>query len=218
MDPMPAVQLPLPWAQLLAVRSLPAFPPDARSIFLWGPFAVHHVALRSVARAVASGLTVALIDGDIAFDVTPIVAMAQACRVPPDTLLRRIHLVRAFTCWQFATLFCERLDPLLATQPIGLIIPMNPLTHFFDQDVTFKEATFLLQRVLQTLDTWPRDNPRLLLTQTVPPSHTPRRRLGKDLLREVEVGLRLHVGEGPWRLEVVKPKPTEPMSPTPRHA
>ena len=98
MDLTPAVQPPLPWAHLLAVRALPAFPPDARAIFLWGPFAVHHVALRSLARAVASGHSVALIDGDMAFDVAPIVALAQACRVPPETFLRRIHLVRAFTC------------------------------------------------------------------------------------------------------------------------
>jgi hypothetical protein len=207
MDAKPAITPPLPWAQLLAVRRVPAFPADARSIFLWGPLPVPHVALRTIARAVASGLSVALIDGDMAFDVAPTVAMAQACRVPPDTLLRRIHLVRAFTCWQFATLFCERLDALLTAQPIGLIILMNPLSHFFDEDVTFKEATFLLQRVLETLKACPLNHPRLLLTQTVPPAHVPRRGFGKDLLRVVEVGLRLHVGDGPWRVEVVKPRP-----------
>ena len=207
MDPMPAVQPSLPWARLLAVRALPAFPSDARSVFLWGPFPVHHVALRSMARAVASGGSAAVIDADHACDIAPIVAMAQACRVPPETLLRRVHLVRAFTCWQFATLFCERLDPLLHAHPLHLIVLLNPLTHFFDQDVTFKEATFLLQRVLQVLESWPRHKPCLLLTQTVPPPDIPRRPFGKDLLRVVEVGLRLHVDDGPWRVQVVKPRP-----------
>jgi hypothetical protein len=131
------------------------------------------VALRSAAQAVASGRSVALIDGDLAFQVAPIVAIARACRVSPDRFLRRIHLARAFTCWQFTTLLCERLAPLLAAHPIGLVILVNPLTHFFDQDVTFKEATFLFQRVLQTLAHLPLHGPRILLTQVVPPAHTP---------------------------------------------
>ncbi len=72
------------------------------------------VGLRSAARAVASGLSVAIIDGGVAFQVMPIVAMARACWVPPDIFLRRIHLARAFTCGQLTTFLCERLDPLLA--------------------------------------------------------------------------------------------------------
>jgi hypothetical protein len=219
MDPTPTVQpapYRWPWSVLLAMRPMPAIPPHARSVFLWGPFPVHAVALRSAARAVASGHAVALIDGDMAFDVAPMVAMAQACRVPPETFLRRIHLVRAFTCWQLASLFCEGLEPLLACQPIGLVILMNPLTHFFDQDVTFKEATFLLARVLKTLETWRADHPRVLLTQTVPPAHMPRRLFGKDLLRVVEVGLRLNRGVGHWSVDVVKPGPWAPGSPSRR--
>jgi hypothetical protein len=95
--------------------------------------------------------------------------MAQACCVPPETFLRRIHLVRAFTCWQFATLFCERLGPLLRTETIGVIVLLNPLTHFSDQDVTYKEAYFLLRQVLQQLGHLPPRWPWLPIAHTVPP-------------------------------------------------
>jgi hypothetical protein len=177
---------------------------------------VHRVAHVSMARAVASGLSIALIDGNGLFDIAPIVAMAQACRVSPATFLRRVHLSRAFTCWQFATLFCERLEPLLACQPIALIILLNPLTHFSDQDVTDKEAYFLLKRVLERLGHLPPSWPRLLLAQTVPPPQTPRRLFGKDVLRVVEVGLRLMTDEGRWSVDLVKPRPSASASPSRR--
>jgi hypothetical protein len=110
-------------------------------------------------------------------------------------------------------LLCERLVPLLATHPISLIILMNPLTHFFDQDVTFKEATFLFQRVLQTLAHLPPHWPGILLTQVVPPERTRRRSFARDLLRVVDVGLRMTPGAGQWTVEVVKPRSPTHMIP-----
>jgi hypothetical protein len=208
-----AHSLPLPWSDLLLLRPRPAIPPQARLVWVWGAGAVHGVALRSAARALASGHSVALIDGAMAFQLLPIVAMAKACRVAPDVFLRRVHLVRAFTCWQFTTLLCERLEPLLATQPIGLILLLDPLTHFYDQDVTFKEATFLFQRVLQTLEILPSHWPPVLVTQVVPAVRT-RPAFARDLLRVVDAGRRLLAGEGRWSVEVVKPRPPQPSAET----
>jgi hypothetical protein len=210
MDHHPAAQ-PLPWSDLLALRPRPAIPAYARTVWLWGPAAVHGVALRSAARAVATGRAVAFIDGAMAFQVLPLVAMAKACRIAPAVFLRRVHLVRAFTCWQFTTLLCERLEPLLATQPIGLILLLDPLTHFYDQDVTFKEATCLFQRVLQRLRPLPPHWPPVLVTQVVPAVRT-RRAFARDLLRVVEVGVRVTPGAARWSVEVVKPRPPWPSA------
>jgi hypothetical protein len=205
MDPTPAPQP--PWARLLPVRPALALPPQARAVFLWGDARVHTVALHTAARMLARGLQVAIIDAAMAFQLRPFVAMAKACRVPPEVFLRRVHIVRTFTCWQFTTLFCERLHPLLATHPIGLVLLLNPLTHFFDEAVTRKEARLLFQRVLQTLAKIAPEGPRFLMAQTVPAYRPPGRRFAGDLLRAVEVGLRLLPGEGRWSIEVVKPKP-----------
>jgi hypothetical protein len=190
---------------------MPAIPLYARTVWLWGPAAVHGVALRSAARAVAAGRAVALIDGAMAFHIRPLVAMAKACRIAPEGFLRRVHLVRAFTCWQFTTLLCERLEPLLATQPIGLVLLLDPLTHFYDQDVTFKEATCLFQRVLQTLSALPPHWPPVLLTQIIPAVCT-RRAFARDLLRVVEVGVRVTPGAARWSVVVAKPRPPRPSA------
>lgn len=218
MDHRAAAQpLPPPWPDLLAIRPRPAMSPYVGSVFLWGDARVHQVALRSAARAVAQGLQVALVDAGMAFQVTPIVAMAQACRVAPAVFLRRVHLVRAFTCWQLTTLLCDRLHPLLATHPIGLVILLEPLSAFFDEAITAKEARLLFPRVLQTLADLPQAGPRLLIAQTVPASQTPRRVFARDLLHVVDVGLRLMPGEGRWSVEVVKPRPSAslPSDPPP---
>jgi hypothetical protein len=205
MDPTPVPRP--PWAHLLPVRPALALPAQARAVFLWGDHRVHAIALHTAARLLAHGLHVAIIDADMAFQLRPLVAMAKACRVSTGVFLRRVHLVRAFTCWQFTTLCCERLARVLGSHPIGLVILLDPLTHVFDEDVTRQEATLLFRRVLDTLAQWPSAGPRLLVAQTVPAYRLPGRRFARDLLRVVEVGLRLVPGEGRWSIEVVKPKP-----------
>jgi hypothetical protein len=214
MDDISAPQpTPPPWPDLLPLCPAPAIPAQVRSLFLWGDRRIHGVALRTATRALAQELQVAIVDAGMAFHVTPIVAMAKACRIAPDTFLRRVHIVRAFTCWQLTTLLCDHLHPLLATHPIGLVILLEPLTAFLDEDVTDREATLLFQRVLQTLATRSQNGPRLLLAQTVPAHHTPRRVFARDLLRIVDVGLRMTPGTGPWSVEVVKPRPTTHLPP-----
>jgi hypothetical protein len=205
MDPTPAPQP--PWAYLLPVRPPLALPPQARSVFLWGDARVHGIALHTAARVLTHGLHVAIIDAGMAFQLRPLVAMARACRVEPEVFLRRVHLVRAFTCWQFTTLCCERLAPLLAAHPIWLVILLDPLTHFFDAAVTWKEATLLFRRVLDTLTQMPSAGPRLLVAQTVPAYRPPGRRFARDLLRAVDAGLRLVPQERRWSIEMVKPYP-----------
>jgi hypothetical protein len=217
MDSTPAPQP--PWAHLLPMRPAPTLPPQARSVFLWGDARVHTLALHTAARVLAHDAYVAIIHADIALQIRPLVAMAKACRVPPDSFLRRAHLVRAFTCWQFTTLFCERLAPVLATYPIGLVILLDPLTHFFDEDVTRKEATLLFRRVLDALANRPPDGPRFLIAQTVPAYRPPNRPFARDLLRVVDVGLRLLSEGRRWSVEVVKPKPppSRARMPNPAH-
>jgi hypothetical protein len=181
----------LPWPALLALRPIPVIPPHARSVFIWGDVRVHGIALRTAALAVAKGLHVAVLDADMALQVRPFVAMARACRVAPEPFLQRIHVARAFTCWQLTTLVCDRLEPLLTEHPMSLVILLGPLTLCFDEDVTDKEAKVLFHRILHSLASLLPDGPQVLLAQTVPVYHTPRRVFTRDLLRVVDVGLRL---------------------------
>jgi hypothetical protein len=213
MDSIPGAHPMPPWPDLLPLRQTLGIPAQSHSLFLWGDRRVPGVALRTAACALAQGLQVAVVDAAMAFHVTPIVAMAKAYRIAPDIFLRRVHLGRAFTCWQLTTLLCDHLNPLLATHPTGLVMLREPLIAFFDEDITDKEATLLFQRVLQTLAALPQRGPRLLIAQTVPAYYTPRRVFTRDLLRIVDVGLRLLPGSRPWSVEVVKPRPPTPTLP-----
>lgn len=190
--------------QWLALRSLPPLPSQARSAILWGDSSVAAIAARTAAMAVDKGVPVAVVDGAMAFQITPIAAHAQARRMPPERFLRHIHIARAFTCHQLATLLCERLDPLLAMHRVGLVILLGPCTTFFDENVPFKEAWFLFRRVRQKIAALHQHGPLLLMAQSLDGRRTRRLAFMRDLVRAVDLGLRVHTVEGRRQVQLIK--------------
>jgi hypothetical protein len=179
-------------------------PSRARSAILWGGGGVAAIAARTAGVAVSRGVPVAVIDGAMAFQVTPIAALAQARRVPPERFLRRIHIARAFTCHQLATLLCERLDPLLAAHRVGLVILLEPCTTFFDENVPFKDAWLLFRRVLQKVAALHKQGPLLLIAQAFDARQTRRLAFMRDLIRAVELGIRVRTEEGRRQIQLVR--------------
>jgi hypothetical protein len=173
---------------------------------LWGDASVAHLAMRTATAAVDRGLPVAIIDGAMAFDVTTIVAYVQARRVPPERFLRQIHIARAFTCHQVATLLCERLDPLLAAQHVGLVILLGPCTTFFDENVPFKDAFLLFRRALEKLESLCEHGPLLLIAQALDRHRTRRALFVRALIKVVELGIRVSRVEGRRHVQLVKPR------------
>jgi hypothetical protein len=190
----------------LALRPVPSPPPQARSALLWGDASVARVAVHTAAAAVSRGIAVAIIDGAMAFDVMAIAADAQARRVPPERWLRRIYIARAFTCHQVATLLCERLDPLLASQAVGLVILLGPCTTFFDENVPFKDAFLLFQRVLRKIEALCTRGPLLLMAQALDGYRTRRTLFARALVKAVELGIRVSTVGGRRHVQLVKPK------------
>ena len=191
---------------LLALRSVPPPPPQARSAMLWGDASVARLAIRTATIAVDRALPVAVIDGAMAFDVTAIVAYAQARRVPPERFLRQIYIARAFTCHQVATLLCERLDPLLASQQVGLVVLLGPCTTFFDESVPFKDAFLLFRRALGKLEALCEHGPLLLIAQALERYRTRRALFVRALIKVVELGMRVSTVEGRRHVQLVKPR------------
>jgi hypothetical protein len=155
---------------------------------------------------------VAIIDGALAFDVTTIAAAAHARRVPPERWLRHIHIARAFTCHQVATLLCERLEPLIIAQSVGLIILLGPCTTFFDENVPFKDAFLLFQRLLKTVETLCAHGPLLLMAQVLEGYRTRRTLFARELVKAVEVGIRVQTVEGRRHVQLVKPRHSQQFS------
>jgi hypothetical protein len=194
---------------LLAIRPVPPPPPQARSAILWGDAYVARIAARTAAAAVNSGVAVAIIDGALAFDVITVAAYAQARRIPPERFLRQIHIARAFTCHQLATLLCERLDPLLAIQPVGLVVLLGPCTTFFDENVPFKDVFLLFQRVLGKIVALREHGPLLLIAQELDGHRTRRTLFARELVKAVELGIRVYTAEGRRHVQLVKPRGTQ---------
>jgi hypothetical protein len=199
----------------LALHPVPPPPPQARSALLWGDASVARFAMRTAAAAVDRGIAVAVIDGAMAFDVTAIAAAAQARRVPPERWLRHIYIARAFTCHQVATLLCERLDTLLASQSVGLIILLGPCTTFFDENVPFKDAFLLFQRLLRKIEALCSRGPLLLMAQTLDGYRTRRISFARALVKAVELGIRVYTVEGRRHVQLVKPRSPRPASASP---
>jgi hypothetical protein len=191
---------------LLALHAVPPPPPQARSAMVWGDANVARIAAHTAAEAVSHGVTVAVIDAALAFDVTAIAAYAQGRRVPPERFLRHIFIARAFTCYQVATLLCERLDPLLASQQVGLVILLGPCTTFFDENVPFKDAFLLFQRVLGKLEALCAHGPLLLMAQGLDGYRTRRTLFVRELVKAVELGIRVSTVEGHRHVQLVKPR------------
>jgi hypothetical protein len=171
---------------------------------LWGDARVARLAVRTAA-AVDREIPVAILDGAMAFDVTMVAAYAQARRIPPERLLRQIHIARAFTCHQVATVLCERLDPLLASQRVGFVILLGPCTTFFDENVPFKEAFLLFRRTLGKLEALCEHGPLRLIAQALDRHRTRRAVFVRALIKVVALGMRVSTVAGRRHVQLVKP-------------
>jgi hypothetical protein len=148
----------------------------------------------------------------MAFDVSAIAAIAQARRIPPERWLRHIYIARAFTCHQVATLLCARLDPLLASQAVGLIVLLGPCTTFFDENVPFKDALLLFRRLLSKIEALCTHGPLLLMAQPLDGYQRRRLSFARALVQTVELGIRVFTVEGRRHVQLVKPRSPRPSS------
>ena len=112
-----------------------------------------------VAGWIASkGIDVILLDGANRFDPYVVSSIARRALIPPERLLKRIRIARAFTCYQMATLMGERLAHLLeqegaAAQPKKpWVILLGPVTTFLDEDVPEREVRPLFERSLRKVE------------------------------------------------------------------
>jgi hypothetical protein len=116
------------------------------------------------------GIDVIVLDGANRFDPYMASSFARRALIPPERLLRRIRIARAFTCYQMATLMGERLVSLVGaihacTPKSGVsarrhesplqkpwVIVLGPTTTFFDKDVPEREVRPLFEKSLKRVE------------------------------------------------------------------
>jgi hypothetical protein len=146
------------------------------------------------------GMNVIVLDGANRFNPYIASSFARKALIPPEEILKRIRIARAFTCYQMATLMGEKLPSLLkeerATVPTKKpwVILLGPLTTFLDEDVPEREIRPLFEKSLKRMEEMALREIPFSLFQPSVPSDSRRAYLTKrlshfsDLVWRVELG------------------------------
>ena len=157
------------------------------------------------AFAAFRGFKVLVADGANAFDPYVVSKFARTEGFPPDGLLRKISVARAFTCHQLTTLIRERLAPLVLPGVPSLVVFLGPCTMFFDEDVPGGEATLLFRKTLAKVQEMSQRGVFFLMSQSFSGFNKRRSFLLRELGRFADAVLKLK--SSPDALQVVLDKP-----------
>jgi hypothetical protein len=136
---------------------LPAQPLSPRKVLFWGEEA-GAISSYVAGWIVSKGIDVIMLDGANRFDPYMVSSFARKALIPPERLLKRIRIARAFTCYQMATLMGEQLASLLRQEGATAqpqkpwVILLGPITTFLDKDVPEREVRPLFERSLRKVE------------------------------------------------------------------
>jgi hypothetical protein len=136
---------------------LPAQPLSPRKVLFWGE-RTGEIASYAAGWLAGKGIDVIVLDGVNRFDPYMISSFARKALIPPEKLLKKIRIARAFTCYQMATLVGEKLACLLNQEGGDVemekrwVILLGPMTTFLDEDVPEREVRPLFERSLRKLE------------------------------------------------------------------
>jgi len=128
-----------------------------RKILFWGE-GVGGISSYVAGWIASKGIDVILLDGANRFDPYMVSSIARKALIPPERLLKKIRIARAFTCYQMATLMGEKLTCLLRQEEAPAqpqkpwVILLGPVTTFLDEDVPEREVRPLFERSLRKVE------------------------------------------------------------------
>ena len=143
--------------QILSQLTLTGLPVSPKKILFWGDRA-GDISSYAAGWLAGKGIEVILLDGANRFDPYLTSSFARKALIPPERLLKRIRIARAFTCYQMAVMVGERLYDLLrregtlTQQGNRWIILLGPVTPFMDEDVSEREVRPLFERSLRKIE------------------------------------------------------------------
>jgi hypothetical protein len=114
----------------------------------------------------SEGIGVIVLDGANRFDPYIASSFARKTLLPPERILKRIRIARAFTCYQMATLMGERVGSFLKEEGgKPWVIILGPITTFLDEDVVEREVRPLFDRSLRRVEEMAMEGVPLFLFQ-----------------------------------------------------
>jgi hypothetical protein len=143
-------------------------------------------------------IDVIVLDGANRFDPYAVSSFARKASLSPESLLKRIRIARAFTCYQMATLMGEKLKSAIAQAQKPWVILLGPITTFLDEDVPERDVRPLFERSLRKVEILAEEGVPFFLFQGLLPPRSKRAYLMKRLFQFVHLVLRINVDdEGP---------------------
>ena len=142
-------------------------PLPRRLLLVIAPHAARPLMLELAARA-ALGSPLRVLDGGNQFNVYPVAQELRRHTADLRAALQRIHVARAFTCYQMAALL-EQSSP--QAQPT---LVLDLLATFYDEDVRVEEASQLLKGCLVDLLRLAQAGPLLVSAKPPPEACTDR--------------------------------------------
>jgi hypothetical protein len=157
-----------------------------RKVLFWGEGA-GEISSYIAGWMAGQGMDVVVLDGANRFDPYVVSSFAKKVSIPPESLLKRIRIARAFTCYQMATLVEEKLISLVGaihacTPECGVsarrhesplhkpqVVLLGPITTFLDEDVPERETRPLFERMLRKVEEMAMDSVSFFLFQPNPP-------------------------------------------------
>ncbi len=153
-----------------------------RKVLFWGEGA-GEISSYITGWMAGQGMDVVVLDGANRFDPYVVSSFAKKVSIPPESLLKRIRIARAFTCYQMATLVGEKLISLVGaihacTPECGVsarrhesplhkpqVVLLGPITTFLDEDVPERETRPLFERMLRKVEEMAMDSVSFFLFQ-----------------------------------------------------
>ncbi len=107
----------------------------------------------AAAWGVAHGVPVFVVDAANRFDPYLLAREGRKRGLPPDHVLQRVQVARAFTCHQLVQLVQEGLPAALAGVTRALVIILGPCSLFYDEQVPLAERRRLFRTLVVALAT-----------------------------------------------------------------
>ena len=175
---------------------------NAAAVLLRGDPDVRTLAMDLAAATIMAEGTVLWIEAANQFDLYAFAEAAKRWGDPPETLLKRLRIARAFTIYQLGALATDGLERALCQCPDAVTVVSEPLALAWDAEVPVAEARRVLRTLAAGLQRVRRQGHRLVLTAPDPPAAFRQRiRLVDGLalaatrivtVRAVEGGVALH--------------------------
>ncbi len=143
---------------------------NAAAVLLRGDPAVRTLAMDLAAATIMAEGTALWIEAANQFDLYAFAEAAKRWGDPPETLLKRLRIARAFTIYQLGALATDGLEQALRQCPDAVTVVSEPLALAWDAEVPVAEARRVLRTLVAGLQRVRQQGHRLVLTAPDPPA------------------------------------------------